>query len=585
MINFSKLKELDDMNLLVEKSATCDKFLCIDYNNIPNISLSEKDVFSYNEIFSKIVSEHAHLDKYLISPTLTRIETQTNFFDKLMKFIRFVETIESTSDNILFKNIDFLVFKALKDYLKNEKIKHRYDLTKELFNELVLYFLFPFKLLQHTIREFTVMMYAKLKFQKFSSKTYEYAFFSFYDNRAVKNQVHSDPYFTSFVDFCASKNKKSVIFYGLIGWKNFGEIMHFIKNMITMQKKVDVVTYHVFLSIKDFFSVIARGLGSRLKLTTPIIFKGKDITYLTNCSLAHDYFFGRNWFFTYSFYYFAKNILKEFNIKCFFYPFENHPWEKLFVLLRNKISPSTRLKAFQHSSISFKLLNYFPGSYEKEIPFYPDKIFTIGEIIKDIMDGYGHYPSGLIDTGCALRASYLFEPLKVKEKKMFTKKTAFAFSSDFKTYPSIIKGLIAIFAKTEYTVYLKIHPIVDLRHVDRINFPPNFIMAKYMPWKKIYEDIDILFYDGNTIGAEALRYNITVAYLNLSGQAYNTDHLFYYSGTKFILNSVEDCKMFLKNYYNSDPQKIWSESFDVNNSYLSKFFNPVTEEFMEKFCS
>ena len=110
---------------------------------------------------------------------------------------------------------------------------------------------------------------------------------------------------------------------------NFAEIMRFINDMARMKKRVEVTTYYLFLSVTDFLRIVINGLMSRIKFKESISFKGQDITFLTNLSLQQDYLLRRNWFFAYSVYYFAKKVLKKYDIKCFFYPFENHPWEKL----------------------------------------------------------------------------------------------------------------------------------------------------------------------------------------------------------------------------------------------------------------
>ncbi len=384
-----------------------------------------------------------------------------------------------------------------------------------------------------------------------------------------------------------SKQKKTIVFTTLLitkkAWSIFGYIktvFEMVNDIKTSLKKTEVKLYHQILSVTDLLNSYIRGLRSHIRLKQKVIYKNQDISYLVSVSLMEDHF-RYYWNYAYKQYYFSKRLFKDFKIRRLVYPYENHPWEKLMVTARNQLRASTELIAFQHTSLSFKLLQHFPGKYEKDIPIYPDKILTVGNILKDVMIKYGHYRDGLVEAGCALRHPYLFKLVQQEKKQGFTKKIAYAFSSDPKGYSHIINNLISVFGNSEYTIYLKIHPEVSQKAIIDKKLPDNFILAKHIDWKDIYEQIDLLFYDDNSVGVEALKYDVDVVYFGMAEQVYNSDRLFKFNGNKYIVTSLEELREFIFEYYQGKLRKLGNRRY--NHDYLYQYFLPITNERLEKF--
>lgn len=546
------------------------------------------EINNYNDLFSEIIRENSQDIKYTASDTLNRIESRTYFYEKLCKYVYLLKIIQSGTCNTKIYNLDWIVLLALIRYLKIEKIEFEYERLKVGLYKIGKIIRFPLRIVIKILIEIILFSISNLILSKPERENYDYAFLSFYDYRCNLKGFYKDDYFQPLIDYMLAKGKVVIIFNTLIINERPWNFIKYIKGIFKTisdieysRKKVEVKLCCQITSIFDLFISYLKGLLSYNWLKKKVIYKDRDITYLVNLSLLEDYF-RCTWDYTYKQYYFFKKLFKQFRVGKIIYPYENHPWEKLMVAARNKSEVSTKLTGFQHSSFSLKSLQYLPGRYERDISIFPDKILTVGNILKDVMGEFGHYRGALVEDGCALRHSYLFNSIKKnKNKNKFTKKIVYAFSSDTKRYSRIIDGLISVFGDSEYTVFLKIHPIVSAGSVINRELPPNIIPAKYMNWEDIFEQIDLLFYDDNSLGIEALKYNVDVVCFGLADQIYNCDRLFYYSGIKFIVNSLEELKQFISDYYEGKIKQNSSSMY--KQKYLYQYFLPITNERLEKF--
>lgn len=552
-------------------------------SDIPGIK--DDDIWEYNDLFSEVISGHNSAIEYLVSPTLTRIEGVTLFYDRVCRFIYCLELIDKTGENIVFNNLDYKVIRALIAYAAGRGIRAAYNPCRLWLFALAA----GMKFIRDAVKVIIVNTFAIVSSRFFFKIPHEaesdYAFYSFCDYRSYQEGGHRDEYFDPLLKWLAAKGKRIMVFNQIMHHNKINVILrHYFDISGTRAPYRNTVNYR-YLTFKDLFLSLVYGISKRPKIADGMLFKGHDISALARLSLRED-FYGLGWIKAYLDYFFAKDILRRFSIGRIFYPFENHPWEKAFISARNEMSSPVKLTAFQHSSVSYKLLQYFPGRHEKGAAFMPDKIFTGGRILKDTMEARGHFAPGIVEEGCGLRYQHLFRGQPFNGRTGSAKKLAYAFSFDFKNYETILSHLMRIFDSSEYTVYLKFHPDfvrnIDFRHM----LPENFIDARDVPWQDIFKEIDILLYDDNTLCIEALKHNITVGYFALNGQMYNTDRLFGYKRNKIVVNSVEGFKDYLNIYYNRDPAKRAAETKeteDYNRGYIDDYFSEITEERLARF--
>ena len=72
---------------------------------------------------------------------------------------------------------------------------------------------------------------------------------------------------------------------------------------------------------------------------------------------------------------------------------------------------------YQHSVVPQASANAFISNIEADIIPTPDKILTVGEKPRKIMEKYGFFEPGKIEPACALRFEYLFRSPRHSRKK------------------------------------------------------------------------------------------------------------------------------------------------------------------------
>lgn len=551
----------------------------------------EPGLREYIDAFSRLVSENKGDLRYIVSDTLSRLDGRTHFYDKLSKCVQLIEAIESAEGNLRIENLEPALYAGLRDMLGRMGTRWSGGRARFLLLRIARAARLPFRLGLAFFLDILLLMLARIILPKPAEMDYDCAFLSFYDYRCKKDGRFRDDYFQPLIERAVRQGGRVAVFLtlylNLSPWKP----VRYMKGHITALRDIarmsgeggfGLSVCNRFLPTGGLARAYFKSAGSLLKAGKKISHQGHNVTALVNASMEEDYFRCEH-IYAWKQFYFFERLLSGFSIKRIVYAYENHPWEKLLALQRNRMSPATRLVGFQHTGFSMKLLQYFPGVFERDLPFYPDKILTAGKVPEEVMNGFGAYAKGLVEPGCALRHEYIWKGRFGwgRGRDDFRKKVAYAFSFDISVYPAILDALKDTFKGSEYTVYLKVHPIVPVEAVIKGKLPDNFIMAKYMPWEDIFREIDILFYDDNSLGIEALKHPVDVVYFGLACSTYDCDRLFKYGKEKIAVHSKEDLRRFISGYYGGRTKP--GKDLRHRAGYLSRYFAPITPERLDRF--
>lgn len=542
----------------------------------------KEDLFAYNELLGNVVADNAQKKEYLISPTLTRIEGVTLFYDKVHKFTHFLKATRSSEKNVRIKNIDYKLAKALIRRLGQEGFTVKRPSGKLFLNDVFMLAQFVLRILVLPAFEVLFLVLSKAMLKAPVREEFDCALATYYDFKSGAGGAHKDKYFQPLLEHMVKQGKSVIVFNRLLHGNNPSVFYRFLKEIAAGGTSYENTLYNRFLSPWDVLKALGMGLFLKPRLGRPLQFSGEDISHLTRLSLADDYrrFW---WFYNYLEYFFMKKVLSGYKIGRLFYPYENYPWEKLFVRAKHEAKSQTRFVGFQHSSTSLKPLNFFPSKREQDLPVYPEKILTVGRVLRDVMRELGHYPEGRIEEGCALLHRALFEPAEAPLRTGFSRKVAFAFSFDITIYDNIVENLVQVFQGLDLTVYLKLHPLAVGGGVSfNTELPENFVIATNIPWDQLLREADILLYDDNSLGIEALRYNISVGAFQLTGQAYDTDRLFHYKGQKVEGATAKEFQRAIEDFYAQGFDAL-PDSASYNRNYMLEYFTPVTDETLERF--
>lgn len=578
-------------SLFISKCGVNGQLLELDYGSIGYLCepVVEADYLTYRDILSKILFDNGNKSEFIASATIGRNEGYTLFYDTLVKFHYLLEIIKNERRDILITNLKYPVLWSLTAHLKRNGIKFRVS----RFNFIIKvqrYLRFFIKVAGMLLAELLGYVASNRNIPKNIGGNYEHLIISFYDYRANDNGKYRDQYFNEVHKHLLATKQRVLVVTTALFRKSplrplsyYRTIAQWYREIGQFNKECEVKTAYQIIGITDILALYWEGLFSRARISVPIPYKGEDISCLLNYSLQDEYFSG-GWRFPYLNRRLFRKLFNTCGVGHILYPYENHPWEKMMILERNSQSGNTRFTGFQASSISLKYLQFFPGAEEMKLNLSPDKILTMGEVMKDFMYKYGHYAKGQVEVGCALRVGKDFQREKLKENSAFSRKIAVAFSIDMRRYQGIINTLNAVFDGSEFTVYLKVHPTVGDAFVEGLGPCKNLLLSSGKPWEEIFDEIDLLLYDDNTVGAEALRKNLPVGCLMVSGQNYDTDRLYCYPGEQAFIRSTADLRDCLDRHYACDPKKAWHDRLETNELYYRKYFYPVNAENIQKYC-
>lgn len=545
----------------------------------------------YIDSFSEIMRDNCGDLRHVVSDTFSRLDGRTYFFDKLSKCVQLLDAIEGAEGNLRIENLEPVVYAGLKSILGKKGIKWSGGRARFFILRAFRAARFPLRLGLAFFLDAALLLLARIILPKPAKRTFDCAFLSFYDYRCIRDGRFRDDYFQPLIERAIGQGGKVMVFLTLYLNRSPWRPIRYMRGHITALREIrkmsgesgaGLTVYNRILSFGGLVRAYIKGLGSYLKAGRKVMHRGHDVTALVDASLEEDYFRCEH-LYAWKQFFFFETLLSCCSIKRIIYAYENHPWEKFLVLQRNRMSPSTRLVGFQHTSFSMKLLQYFPGQFERDLPFYPDRILTVGKVPGEVMNEFGAYGEGLVEPGCALRHEYIWKGRGGRRRgdDSFRKKVAYAFSFDISVYPAILDALKEAFAGSEYTVFLKVHPIVPVEAVIKGKLPGNFIMAKYMPWDDIFREIDILFYDDNSLGIEALEYPVDIAYCGLAYSTYDCDRLFRYAKDKISIYSKDELKRFIKDYYGNSMKP--DKDGRYRAGYLADYFAPITPERLDRF--
>jgi hypothetical protein len=533
------------------------------------ILLSSKIVFvkppidefliDYNNLLGRLFKDNFSL-KYLASSTITKLEAHTHFYELVEKYIQIRKLLLKDSELIVeLVGEDKILFSSLQKEFKNKIIGENRLHKQKL--------LFVARIVKSIISTFIIYVLSNL-FAKPAKRKYDYIFRTyFYSKNVDKENIHEE-YFGPVIED-VSKESKSLCIFKFVGGNKY------IKNYLIGKDMLpcDSTILEFFLSPKSIFKATKNFLRSKIVIKGEVNFKGHDITELLNLSLKNDYLWLRGYT-TYLEYEAVKKISK-FSAKRIFWPYENQNWEKVYGLLKKEGVLKSELIGLQHSGLSFKLIHYFPSKYEKNLPVYPDYIFTVGEIFKRLLIEKGNYPCKIYEAA-ATRQQHIFDnkPSDINKNSIpFKKAIAYAYSYDLSKYSQITNELINHFKNTDIMVYLKFHPRFSsnefVLNSMNISLPNNFKIVKEANVTNLFHLVDCILYDDNSVGFEGMLYGIKTFMFDCAEPIYDCNRLFYAENTKIQPDDLAILRdSILNGTFINDSRS--HESIE----YLEKYYTP-----------
>ncbi|MHB8108397.1 MAG: glycosyltransferase family protein [Syntrophorhabdaceae bacterium] len=404
----------------------------------------------------------------------------------------------------------------------------------------------------------------------------KYVIKTFLYNHSFDEKSHyKDTFFGSLPDFL--KNTEKVLILADI----LGDVSHVVKKIRECRSHV-IVPLEMFLSVRDVMHAVVEILLTKISLTQKYLFFGYDVTDIVKGELKRTC--NGIPFYQYLHRAMIKGLVKKIKVETFLFTYENNPWEKMCMMAIRKYSQATKTIGYQHSVVPQASANAFISQYEADIIPTPDRILTVGEKPKKIMEKYGYFKNGKIEPACALRFEYLFR------SKAYTRKKEghilLALEGLDETHRLMNYAMTQLKGNSYFQVRYRTHPEMPINKFEkRLVFPlnevPNFHLTGNVLLKDDLKWADVVLYWGSTVSLEALISGRPIIRYNMD-TVLDNDPLFECNHLKWVVTDTMSLSETIEQIYRLDDESYF-KAWTMAKQYLSDYFFPVTPERMKLF--
>ncbi|MBN2245140.1 MAG: hypothetical protein JW755_04775 [Candidatus Aminicenantes bacterium] len=518
----------------------------------------------------------------------TNIASKNRFTSKLplllQQFLSSVKIIkEEEFDHLIILNPSWVILDSLRKVLRNQPLRLVYlgnpsrkwkELISSWCRVILLAFYTTFIILG---RKYWVQKKLKPIMRDNLSRVQPYYVVKtfIYDHSFSESGAYRDVFFGSLLDYL--KEKRQVLVYANI----LGNYKYCMNKIAQCSSHV-ILPIEAFLSSTDILGALFQFLFCKIRTRRKALFWGYDVTDIIN----NEFFRTYNGIDLYQFlhYWSTKKLLQTLPVEIFLLTYENNPWEKMCMMALREYSPNTTVIGYQHTVVPQASANMFIGENEKDVIPMPDRVLTVGEAPKEIMERYGSYEKGRIGTSCGLRFEYLFHASTSPRKR--SGHILLVLEGIFEVYKMVNYVLRELKGKSQYRVTIRTHPVLPLglfQH--KLTHPlkevSNFALSNHRLLKDDIDWADIVIYWGSTVALEALSMGTPVIHYE-SDSILSYDPLFECSHLKWVLSEKEPLIPTLDEIYSLSNERFGEERMKAKE-YLSRYFHPVTEDEFKKF--
>ena len=395
-----------------------------------------------------------------------------------------------------------------------------------------------------------------------------------YNSSFSEGHVYRDAFFGKLPDIL-SENRKVLIFASILGGYRY--CLQEIKKCNSFR----IMPVEYFITFLDLISAFKAFILSRVVISDKYML-GCEVAGIIRNELD------RTWngiqYYQLLHYWALKRLLNKVNVDTFLLTYENNPWEKMCMTALRQASPDTFIIGYQHAIVSHASVNMFPSRYENGIMPFPDKILTVGEANKNIMQRYGNFGDVSIRASCGLRFEYLFDAGRLARKNNGNILLALDGIKDANKLVAYV--LRELGGDSKYKVRIRTHPVLPWQYFQsryRFNLEKysNFHLSSGGSVRTDLEWADIVIYWGSTIGAEALNIGRPIVHYS-TGSILNYDPLFESSDFKWVVNESVSLAAILEKINSLDDEEFTS-GWKKAKIYLDSYFHPITEENLKEF--
>jgi hypothetical protein len=319
-----------------------------------------------------------------------------------------------------------------------------------------------------------------------------------------------------------------------------------------------VIPIQYFLSTADLLACFARSMTlffSPTRIAGSTTFDGVDVGHLIERQARRDA--SRSYFTHLHYHYCARALTRHVRIETFVYPFENRPFEKMYLLaMRSAASGSGSgegldagaagqgplLIGYNHATVTPKHLNLVLAPEERDVLPLPDLVLTVGEVTRRWMIEEGGFAPERVRLGCGLRHK-MPRAAAPRERSRPLRDVLVVLTAEVDEYLRMLGFLAAAFSEGAggHRLMIRPHPITPLADaLERMRpLPFEFEEVSAPPLDEVLDGSDVVLYTSSTVALEALACGIPVVYLD-TGEYLRVDPLVGLEAFRFDADGPED---------------------------------------------
>ncbi len=498
----------------------------------------------------------------------------------LYEFLAIMSSNSGCESNLSSKDSSWVLFDSLNRYIPGNKSSYPCPSGTQKWKEIIF---MQVRMVARVLRVLSVIFLKKLYF---SIKLYnairkipsgkKYVIKTFLYNHSFDDKGrYKDIFFGTLPDFLRS-NQNVIIVADVLG------DMNYIAKKIKHCNSFTIIPQEMFLSVKDIIQAIVEIISTKISFNKKYTFFDYDVTEIVRNELKRTC--NGIPFYQYLHYAMMKGLVKRLKVDTFLLTYENNPWEKMCMIAIRKYSKGTHILGYQHSVVPLASANAFISKHEADLIPIPDRILTVGEKPRKIMETYGCFDNGKIEAACALRYKYLFN-LKPYGRKN-EGRILLALEGLDETYKLMNYAMTELKGDERFQVRCRTHPEMPIRKFEKqlifpLNELSNFHLSSNVHLRDDLEWADVVLYWGSTVSLEALISRRPIIRYDMD-TVFNNDPLFECNYLKWIVTDNISLSQTIDEIYQLDDETYY-KAWDMARQYLSDYFFPLTPERLELF--
>ena len=401
----------------------------------------------------------------------------------------------------------------------------------------------------------------------------------FYESTIGVDRLFHDPMFGRLSEYLA-REKNLIIAVHIDG--KFRACL----DKFRLQKKYDIVPVEYWLSPRAILRAMRVVLLSRLDLRVPdeLIYRGINISCVckqelfrrcNDIQLEH-----------YLFYDLMEGCIGAAGqVTHYIQTYENNPWEKMAILAVRRVSPSTKISAFQHAVVPPAAVNFFNSAKEARLMPLPDWVVCSGKEPLEIIRTHCVAPRPVLTLGGAIR----YEQLRgFKKKTRVAIRRILVVAEGMSKVISMLRYVLEqMGGHTKYQLTFRFHPALPYEKFNREygfslgNFSNTAVSAQSL--QADLEDHDLCIYWGSTVAIEALHVGMPLIHFDLEEEL-SYDPLFRCKHLKKVATKKSSL---IELIYDIERLRTTEYEHEVahGRQYTSNYFAPVTNRSFEMFLN